>query len=233
MDSTSMFNPSLSMGGLYREPEDNRFESMTEVNKNPKYKVIIPYKEPVPYPHHCALCCKSHATEENTYLAFFNRKNYGIKAKQEKMEFKGSKLCPDCKNRTDMSKGELILLAVSVILCILTGTIITFLNFETICLNFIIGAVGAFWLYFLGRLFIKSRAEKPPMKIEILTDKVLGGDIKPNNLKFLFRNRRYAYEFAKSNGTIRLENCNLCNNPLIMGPKDDAYCPTCNKYFNI
>ena len=128
-----------------------------------------------------------------------------------------------------MSKGELVLLLVSVLAAFVIGGVITVINFESVCLNFIIGAFAAFLMFFLGRLFIRSRAEKPALRIEVGTDKVLGSNIRPTYLNFFFRNRRYAYEFAKSNSVILLKNCRKCGNPLTEGPKEYHFCVTCDE----
>jgi hypothetical protein len=176
------------------------------IEKTAKVKVHVPYREGYKFSPNCILCGSKDAPNKFTVQSTFKSGEYVVAKKKTTMKFDGMRLCNACKKKVDLSTGEMVLLAVAVLLATIVFGAMLYLK-VFFCVGCMAWVAIAAPIFFLGRLLVPERAEAAPADMEVRAEGSSSGvgAIRPVGIIFKFRSHRAADEFAALNGGERVE----------------------------
>jgi len=200
------------------------------IAKKPTFQVSLPYREEIAWPPCCIQCGSFLALRDNIITASFKSGEYGIAEKTTTQTFLGSKICKKCA--TKQARFVLILLGIAFGFSILSG-VGWFLLWWMISLSIAITIVLFFATILVGSMVHHFAGEAPPIEVEVQTESKLIGNIRPIKYDFVFRNKKYAFDFAKANGVMSYHICEHCGLQMLTdASKNYEYCLNCNTVMN-
>lgn len=218
-------------------------EVKNEIKDTTYWAVNLPYREILIWPSYCALCGNPHPDAETTVETQFKKGDYGVAKVDTHLTFSGIKICRGCKKKVtikNIAAGLTAsiwfvtsLVAFGGIMAILFMLAPNTSKFGLSMGSCISGLVIGIAVAVLFHLKVVSRVGGiHPVTLGVRTEKMneLGlGSVKPLLLKMSFRNKRYAYDFAKANGAMLNIVCNKCKTYLLKDPeKNLQYCINCS-----
>jgi hypothetical protein len=209
-------------------PSPRQSNSDAEVMDKAQFTVFLPRTEEVQWPNCCSLCCSQFPGHTKKISVAFKSGEYIVAHDNAVVSFKNVPFCENCFERTSYTTGEKILTVVSLVLAIVAASFLIAWNYNYACFGIILGIGTFFGVFIVGSTMLRKKSEHASVEMSIETETKFVGKKKPIWIKFKFRNRKYAYMFARENNALGPHTCNVCKNPLLHNLETTSwYCLTC------
>ena len=218
-------------------------EVKNEIKDTTYWGVNLTYRERLIWPSYCALCGNPHPDAETTVETQFKKGDYFIANVDTHLTFRNIKICSGCKKKVtkrNLAAGLtasigfvtalVVFIGIMAILFVMAPNISKMgISIGSCISGVVVGGVVAF--IFQTKVVSKTGGIHPVTLI-VRTEKMNElelGSVKPLFLKLSFRNKKYAFDFARANGALVNIVCNKCKTQLIMNPeKNLQYCINCS-----
>lgn len=196
------------------------------IAKKPTFQVSLPYREELTWPPYCIQCGSYLHLRDYLVTGSFKSGEYGIAEKTTTKVFPGAKICKSCA--TKQSRFWLITLGIGTGIAI-TCMVLWYLLWGSIGYAIAMCITPMFATFGVGFILYHIVAEKPPIEVEVQTESKFIGNIRATMYDFVFRNKKYAFEFAKSNSMMSYHTCGQCGLQMLTdASKNYEYCLNCN-----